>query len=127
MELFDFDYHKTTTAYPEGTRIQLGKSYIFAAQPTAPDQRVITLYFNAMYYFCDPLTGAMNDSVQPKLNFWRLEKFYQAHQTWRNFQYVHPVYGMLVCKFNKPLQTPKPVDNHGGLLESFSVEFLEIP
>lgn len=127
MEVFDFDYHKSTTAYPEQPRIQLGKSWVFSPQPSAPDQRVITLYFNGMYYYCDPITGVPNDSVNPKLNFWRLEKFYQYHGTWRDFSYVHPVYGALVCKFNKPLQTPKPVDNVAGLLEAFSVEFLEIP
>ena len=80
-----------------------------------------------MFNFCDPYTGAPDVARLPKLNFYRLEQFYLAHKLWRSFNYNHPQYGMLVVKFNKPLETPKYVEGQPGALESFSVELLEIP
>lgn len=128
MAEFDFDYHKTTTAYPEsGTRLQLGKSYTFASEPTYPDQRVLTLHFPGMFYFCHPTTGVPDLTRNPKVNFGRLEAFYKEHRLWKDFDYTHPIYGLLRCKFNKPLQTPKPIDNRPGELEGFTVELLEMP
>lgn len=126
MDLFDFDYHTFSTKYPENpTRMQLGNSYMYTATPTAPDQRIITLYFSSMKMYTDPLTGVPDFTTNPAINFNRLEKFYQDHRQHVSFNYQHVVYGLLVVKFNKALETPKA--GLHGLMPDFSVELLEIP
>ena len=128
METFDFDYHSTSVQYPEsGDRLQLGKSYLFTSSPTAPDQRLLTLYFPGMRNYVGATTGTPDLTTEPKLNFYRLEQFYLQHKLWKSFEYTHVQYGLLVCKFNKPLVTPKRVEGIPGLLEGFSLEFIEIP
>lgn len=128
METFDFDYHTPITRYPEsGNRLQLGGSYMFSSEPTSPDQRVIVLHFAGMRNFCHPVTGVPDLTKMPAINFYRLEKFYQDHKLWRDFNYTHPQYGLLVVKFNKPLETPKAIPGLRGWVEAFSVELLEQP
>lgn len=128
MEEFDFDYHFCTTEYPQtGDRLQLGNSYVSTSGPTAPDQRIITLHFEGMNMYVDRTTGLPDTTTDPKLNFYRLELFYQRHKTWKSFNYFHVMYGMLVCKFNSPLKTPKPVRGTHGLLDGFTIDLLEIP
>lgn len=128
MAVFDFDFHTVTTDYPEtGDRLQLGNSYIFSSGPTAPDQRILTLHFAAMRNFVHPVTGVPDAAIQPSINFYRLELFYQEHKLFKTFDYTHVMYGLLKCKFNKPLKTPKPVEGTPGLLEGFTLEFVEIP
>ena len=129
MEVFDFDYHSCTAKYPEtGERLQLGKSYVFSAAPVAPDARILTLSFEAMFYYSNPLTGAPDAARNTKLNMWRLELFYQSHKLWKRFEYTHPIYGLLICTFNRPLETPKPDKSASrGQTEGFTLEFLEHP
>ena len=129
MEDFDFHYHMPTTRYPEsGSRMQLGNSYVFTSDAVAPDQRIITLHFDAMFNYWDSAIGAPDVTKNPTINFYRLELFYQRHRLSKSFNYTHPQYGLLVCKFNKPLETPKPsTDGVRGKLQGFSVELMEIP
>lgn len=128
MEEFDFDYHVPTTEYPEsGDRLVLGGSYMYTAAPIAPDQRIITLHFTEMRNYCHPITGVPDSTVNPAINFYRLELFYQEHRLFRSFNYRHPQYGMLVVKFNKPLKTPKMVEGQPGVLQGFTVELIEQP
>lgn len=126
LELFDFDYHTPTTKYPDtGGRMKLGNSYTYTVAPTAPDQRIITLHFTQMVYFCDPETGDPDLTTSPAINFNRLEAFYQRHRLHADFNYEHPVYGMLVVKFSKPLETP--TTRRGGYTEPFTIELEEQP
>lgn len=128
MEEFDFDFHKWNTDYPEsGVRLQLGNSYTFTSEPVAPDQRIITLSFATMRYYVDPITGVPDVTTNPKINFYRLEQFYQRHRLWKSFNYRHAMYGMLVCKFNKPLKTPKGIEGEPGKTEGFTLELMEMP
>lgn len=127
METFSWMMHRFSTEYPEtGFRVQLGNSYQYAAPPVAPDQRKITLKFATMKYFVNT-AGVVDATIQPEINFLALENFYNAHKLWRKFYYNHPVYGQLVCKFNKPLQVPDGIPDGGGCLEPFEVELIEVP
>lgn len=130
METFTFHYHSPTTAYPEsGDRMQFGGGYVFTAAPTAPDQRVITLAFasGTMRNYWDSVLEAPDILTDPERNFYALELFYQAHKMWKSFLYLHPQYGELTVRFNKPLTTPKVLPNKPGVLDGFSLEFLEQP
>lgn len=128
MEEFDFHFHQWSAQYPDnGERMQLGGSYTFTASSPFPDQRVITLHFKTMRYYRDPVTNLVSDTINPAINFKRLEGFYNRHKLSKRFNYSHAAYGMLVCTFNKPLQTPKGVEGSPGELEGFTLELLEHP
>lgn len=124
---FTWIYHRYSTTYPDsGKRVQLGNSYQFSAEPDGPDQRGFTLYFDTMRYFVTS-GGAVDKTTFPAINFALLEDFYKANRLWRTFTYVHPVYGQLNVKFNKPLEVPKGIPDGGGALEPFSIDLIEVP
>lgn len=127
METFDFPYHLFSTKYPEsGNRMQLGNSYVFASEPSAPDQRTITLEFSAMKYYTGA-GGVISATINPQVNMWALELFYQRHKLWKNFIYKHPVYGDMKVKFNKPIDIPAGIPGGLGATKSFSIELIEMP
>lgn len=128
MAEFDFDYHDPTTEYPEtGTRLSLGGSYSFASSPTSPPQRLVTLRFQEMRNYWDRGANSPDVVTNPKINFYRLEAFYKEHELWKTFDYRHPQYGLMKCRFNKPLKTPGKVQGMAGVVEGFTVELIEQP
>lgn len=127
MAVFPCKYFTNATKYPEsGARIQFGNSYVFTAPPTAPDQRSFILTLSGMQYFVAS-DGSIDRSEQPERNMAVLEDFYNDHKTYLSFQFEHPVYGMLNCKFARPLEIPTGIPGGNGVLESFEVELMEIP
>lgn len=127
METFDFPYHRVSTTNPEsGTRVQLGQSYVFAAPPTSPDQRIFNLSFETMKYFTDEF-GGLDENIAPQLNMLTLTRFYQEHKLHKSFLYPHPVHGTVVVKFSKPLVEPMGRPGGTGATESFEIELIEMP
>lgn len=127
MALFLWDYHEHSTKFPEsGFRMQLGNSYMATAAPVAPDVRIFSLDFTSMkyYQFSDK---SIDVSTNIPLNFGALEAFYMQHKLHLDFDYMHPVYGLLSCKFNKPLDIPKAMYQGDGWLKPFSLELIETP
>lgn len=130
MATFIWSLHQQETEYPEsGFRMQLGNSYMATAAPVAPDQRTFTLSFGSMCYFTNQGdTWADIDAFQqPELNFALLEAFYVKHKLHKSFDYMHPVYGKVICKFNKPLKVPKGIPSGNGWLQPFTLELIECP
>lgn len=118
MALFPCKIFQYATSYPQsGSRIQLGNSYQYDVPSTAPDQRTITLTFSGMHY------GA----AKADLDMTVLETFYRQHRLDREFEFVHPNYGTLACKFLEPLNIPKVKPGGYGILEDFEVKLIEIP
>jgi hypothetical protein len=127
LQEFDFPYHSFETVNPEsGFRGQFGGSYTFSSKPVAPDQRLFKLGFEGMRWFTDN-TGVLDVSASVETNMLRMVRFYEEHKLHKSFNYNHPIYGMLVVKFNKPLPEPKVIKASNGLLTSFEVELIEIP
>lgn len=127
MATFPAKYFTYSTEYPEsGQRITLGESYQFDVMPEAPDQRIFKLKLKAMCYFVD-----QNDVIslvfEPARNMAVLEAFYNTHKRAKAFDFPHPVYGTVRCKFNRPLQIPEGVAGGNGHLEDLDVELIEIP
>ncbi len=126
MAIFDFPMHTFSTENPESSfRAKMGGSYVFSAPPAAPDQRIFKLKFRAMKYFVT--AGGIDINVKPEINLARLELFYATHKTHATFTYPHPVYGDVVCSFNKPLIVPAGTEGGGGIVENIEVELLEHP
>jgi len=127
LQTFDFPYHLYETVNPEtGFRGQFGGSYVFTATPDAPDQRLFKLTFEAMKFFTNE-DGSINVTLEPEINMKRLIDFYSEHKLHTTFQYQHPIHGLMVVKFNKPVPEPKGLKGGGGVVEGFEVELIEIP
>lgn len=127
METFPATFFAFSTRYPEsGTRLELGRSYLYTQAPDAPDQRLFTLSLQGMCYFLDQ-EGAPDLLTQLGRNMFVFEDFYLAHRLHKSFLFQHPLYGETTCKFNQPLQTPEGVTGGGGVLPTFNVELIEIP
>lgn len=127
MAVFEFPYHKVRTIYPDSARrVQLGNSWEFTSAPNAPDQRTFELTFKGMKYFVNS-NGTINKTTQKSLNVGALELFYQQHQTWKKFDYPHPVHGTLQVRFAAPLDIPPGIEGGTGVVEDFQIKFIEQP
>lgn len=127
MAVFPAKYFTFQTKYPNsGTRIQLGNSYMYTAPPIVPDQRIFILNLQGMTYFTNS-NGTINTTTQPERNMAVLEQFYLDHKLYMTFEFAHPVYGTVTCKFNRPLEIPEGVPGGSGMLPTFEVELIEIP
>lgn len=127
MAIFDFPMHRVATEHPEsGPRMQFGDSYMYTAEPTAPDQRIFKLKFPILKYFLGP-GDVISLTIQPAINLARLYAFYLEHKTWKSFTYPHPVFGDVQVKFNKPLSIPEGIPQGDGAHADISLEFIEQP
>lgn len=127
MATFPATYFTVQTKYPQsGSRVQLGNSYLYTAPPLAPDQRIFNVKLQGMTYFVNA-NGTINTTLQIGRNMAVLEQFYLDHKLYLTFQFPHPVYGTVNCKFNQPLQIPEGVEGGSGMLPAFEVELVEIP
>ena len=120
--------HRVATEHPDsGARMQFGDSYMYSAEPTAPDQRIFKLKFKILKYFLGPGDVLPNPNIQPAINLARLTAFYAEHRMWKSFTYPHPVYGDVQVKFNKPLSIPEGIEQGDGAHADISLEFIEQP
>jgi len=127
MAVFDFPYFTVSTKYPEnGQRFQFGRSWDYRVAPDSPDQRIFMLTFPAMQWVLD-VNGDLDLATDPDVNLGRLDQFYRDHQLWKQFDFPHPVYGTVVCLFNKPLELPPGTPGGFGVVENIQLEFKEQP
>lgn len=127
MATFPVTHFLHSVRYPEsGQRMQLGRSYMHTSDDPAPDQRLFTLTLTGMQFFCDD-NGDLDDSQEVPRNMLVLEDFYLEHKLHKSFDFDHPFYGTLLCKFNKPLEIPEGIPGGDGILEEIKIELIEIP
>lgn len=127
MAVFEFPYHTVSTEHPvSGVQMQLGNSYEYASEPTAPDQRIFHLQFAVMKYYKNP-EGEVDATINPELNIKALSDFYEVHKLWKTFDYPHPVYGTVKVRFSKPLVIPKGAPGGGGAHFDIALTFKEQP
>lgn len=129
METFSFPYHVPTHAYPKGDSFKFGRGYEFSSAPALPIQRRFKLFFNAMIWYFDAVTGAADNSTDPELNMMALMEFYERHLTHKKFIYEHEIFGTLIVKFasDVPFEVPKSIQNSGGVVEPFELVLVEQP
>lgn len=127
MAVFPALYFSFATKHPSsGSRMEMSRSYVYTTESDAPDQRAFVLTLTGMQYFLTT-GGAIDLTPSPERNMAVLEAFYVTHRLAKSFDFDHPVYGTLTCKFNKPLEIPDGIPGGNGVLEAFSVELIEIP
>ncbi|WP_287373474.1 hypothetical protein [Mesorhizobium sp.] len=127
MQTFDFPYHLVEDDYPSSsTVIQFGGGYQFATKPRGPDQITFKLSFKAMWFY-ELSPGVVDRDINPQINMQRMVEFYEAHRLYEPFYYPHRTRGLVVCRFSKPLQVPKGVENGNGKVEQLTVELILQP
>lgn len=127
MQVLPLKFFTVSTRYPEsGNRLQLGSSYQFDTPPDAPDQRTFVLKLRGMKYFVDS-NDQIDTIYQPELNLAVLEQFYNDHKRAIPFYFNHPVYGQVVCKFQRPLEIPEGIPGGMGAVSDMDLELIEIP
>lgn len=127
MATFSFPNHLTETQYPDSSvQVQMGKAYIFTAPPSAPDQRIFKLHFNAMVFYVDE-SNIADETIDPENNAKALMLFYEEHKLYKEFVYNHPVFGALNVMFHRPLTMPKPQHGGYGVVRDITIELVEQP
>lgn len=127
MAVFPATYFTQGTRYPEtGQRIRFGNSYSFTTPAVAPDQRVFMLKLQGMQYFLQA-NGTLDLTTEPGRNLGVLEAFYNTHKLHMEFDFPHPVYGTVVCKFLRPFEIPEGIKNGNGMIDVIEVELEEQP
>ncbi|ESY35771.1 hypothetical protein NKK48_01575 [Mesorhizobium sp. C386A] len=127
MQTFDFPFHLVEDTYPSSsTVIQFGGGYQFATKPRGPDQIGFKLSFKAMWFY-ERAPGVVDPDLNPQLNMKRMIDFYEAHRLYEPFYYPHPIRGLLVVRFSKPLQVPKGVERGNGQTEQLNIELILQP
>jgi hypothetical protein len=127
MALFPCTYFTVQTKYPtSGVQVRLGNSYTYTAPPPAPDQRTFIVKVQGMQYFVAG-NGSIDTTSEVGRNMAVLEQFYNDHKMYMTFQFTHPVYGLINCKFSRPLEIPEGVSGGNGILPTFDLEMIEIP
>ena len=99
---------------------------MYTSPPVAADQRTFIVKVQGMQYFLTAL-NAIDLTESPGRNMAVLEAFYNEHKMYLNFDFTHPVYGLVVCKFSTPLEIPEGIAGGGGILPTFDLELIEIP
>ena len=128
MAVFDFPNHTMTTTFPRGDSFKFGRGYEFASKPQLPLQRRFKLHFNGVVWYFNS-NGTVNASTDLPNNAARLTAFYETHQSFEPFTYVHPLYGSLTVRFaaDAPLDLPKSKEGGSGMTDSFEVVLVEQP
>jgi hypothetical protein len=117
LATFPSTVHTPRHTYPPGDQQKFGKGYQYAVKPLLPLQRTFILSFDAMQWD-GPVAG---------YDMQTLIDFYEAHELWDRFNYVHPKYGTLIVRFATPLAVPKSVKGGSGATEPFEVQLIEQP
>lgn len=114
LPTFDWPYHTPNDEYPGGSTIKFGRGYRFAARPNGPDEIVTHLRFEAMFVY-QAVTGGLPDLVvDPTLNVYALERFYQGVRMYSPFTYNHATAGAVTARFNKPFIMPRTMKADPG-------------
>lgn len=99
--------------------------WAFSAKPTTPYQKQFRVKLHGLRWYTDPVTGLYDSATNPTVNARALELFYQEHETWKSFDWVHPHLGAMVCRFQNQLTVPEGIENGGGLLEPLEIVLIQ--
>jgi len=128
METFDFPFHTYEVNYQENQfRAKLGGNWTWAAAPSAPEQRVFKLSFEAMRWIFASGSDTVHRTNEGQINIAKMEDFYKTHLLHQTFIWISTYHGTLNVKFNKPLLLPKGLKGGNGTTQGFEIEFIEVP
>lgn len=126
MATFDFCPNTLVpeTLPPEAGRVMSMNGWEFTSRPAVPYRRKFKVTLYGMRWYLSN-AGLYDASTDPQRNARRLELFYQGHETWKEFDWVHPHIGNLKVKFSESVAVPAAMPNSGGLIEKLEVTLIE--
>ena len=131
MAVFNFGWLNAGDTEPldNGLQLQLGGNYRFDARAPFPTIKIHKIEVQGMRYYTSggniDLTSHLRYSGGPELNIMKLEEFYLEHECWKPFQLQHPIYGLILVKFDKPWIRPKPMAGGTGIAPTMTIALRE--
>lgn len=122
-DLFDFcpDYMVPRTKPPQAGQVMSMNGWSFSAKPKVPYQKTFVVKLQGMRWYLKDGTNMYDVSTDRRYNARLLELFYEAHGVWKAFDFPHPHFGLLSCKFSQPVEVPEAITNSGGLIDGFDI------
>lgn len=126
VEVFNFcpDRLVPETVPPEPTAVTSFNGWEFTSRPTVPFRRKFRVTLYGLIWYLDA-GGFYDATTDPEFNARRLELFYQAHQRWREFQWIHPHIGPMLVKFASPFTVPAGIPNSMGRCGPLEITLIE--
>lgn len=125
-DLFPFcpDYMVPRTKPPQVQPAMSMNGWPFTSKPKVPYIRTFAVKLGGMRWYLNSLNG-YDYETNPEYNAALLEKFYQDHGVWLQFDFPHPHLGVIACRFQQPLEVPEAIPNSGGLIDAFDIQLVE--
>lgn len=129
METFNFcpNSYVPETIVRDATDIVSLNGWQFTSRPTTPYQRKFKLVLHGLQWYTNSTTGIYDSTTDPTHNARALELFYQEHEGWKAFEFVHQHLSSspIICRFAAPVQIPAGIINSGGVLNPLEVMLIE--
>lgn len=97
--------------------------WFFSSRPNVPFQKEFVVKLQGLTWYLQP-NGLYDSITNPTFNARRLELFYEKNGTWDNFDFPHPHFGTIRCRFMQPVEVPEAVPNSSGLIEAFDINLV---
>ena len=98
--------------------------WAFSAKPNVPYQRKFKVVLHGLRWYVNPTTGLYDSTTNPSINARALELFYEDHETWNPFTWVHPHLGSMTCRFSDTVSVPEGIPNSNGLLNPLEITLI---
>ena len=123
---FDFCPNRQvpTLIPPEPMKGMSMNGWTFTSRPKVPYCPQYKVVLHGLRWYLQP-NGLFDAATNPTFNARRLEQFYQDHELWDPFSWVHPHKGNLTVRFNSAVQIPAGQTNSGGLIEALEITLIE--
>lgn len=112
------------TIQRESQNVMTMGGWTFSARPTTPIQRKFRVKLHGMRWYLNDTTGLYDTTAEPTLNAKLLEEFYERHETYKPFLWVHPHRGEMLVRFAAPVNVPAGKENGYGLIDAFEINLM---
>jgi hypothetical protein len=97
--------------------------WTFVSKPTTPYVRKFRVKLHGLRWFLNT-NGLYDVASSQDVNAKLLEEFYERHETWNPFNWVHPHRGTMLVRFASPVIVPAALPASGGFIEPVEVNFV---
>lgn len=108
---------------PEQAKGLSMNGWFFSAKPNVPWQYKFKVTVNGLQWFLNN-DGSYNDGTNGPINARRFEQFVVDHGLWKVFDFPHPHFGTIQCRFSNLPAVPKGEVNANGVIAPFEVELV---
>lgn len=127
MAAFDFcpNSQVPQTSPREGAQVITLNGWAFTSKPTTPMVRTITLTLHGLHWILDA-NDEYDETITPQVNARALELFYEDHEMWKPFDWMHPHTGVTQqYRFASTVVVPPGISGGSGLISPLEVQLIE--